>query len=537
MFRNTKIATSLLAVLLTFCLLQFVTEALGFWSLRSTYQQVGTLSQIAINDVNAVNEATQRLMDARINLSRAGTRMVGGGAKPTDIIDHSVEQIKFAETAFARFASDTPTADGAAAAKALSASFKVYLGALKELVDFLNADNIKAYLDQPTQSMQDKYLADRQAYVQYASGVGAASLQSIDDSYTLFRLVASGIAVLLCAVTLLMFLGVRRTIVRPLENACRHFERIAAGNLGEHIPAYGKNEIGRLYASIKQMQSSVASAMFAVRESSDSIHTGANEIAAGNTDLSARTEQQAAALEETAASLQELTSTVKQNNELAGEANRLSADALAATSRGNETVDQVVAKIRSIAESSSKIRDIVSVIDGIAFQTNILALNAAVEAARAGEQGKGFAVVAGEVRSLAQRSAQSAKEIAALIGTSVSEINSGVEMVGHAGEAMHQVSDSISRVAQMMKEIRDASQEQQSGIEQINIAVAQIDGMTQQNAALVEEAAAAALSLHEQTTRLNDAVGVFHFGSQRPDDVIETQPRLAAQALPALQRG
>jgi methyl-accepting chemotaxis protein-2 (aspartate sensor receptor) len=257
------------------------------------------------------------------------------------------------------------------------------------------------------------------------------------------------------------------------------------------------------------MQASVAQTVRTVRDAADSIHTGADEIATGNADLSARTENQAASLEETASSMEELTATVRQNAEHAREANSLADDALRSTSEGASVVDSVVDKMRGIAQSSDRIAEIITVIDGIAFQTNILALNAAVEAARAGEQGRGFAVVAGEVRGLAQRSAQSAKEIKALISESVAQIEGGSELVERAGDAMQKVSTSISRVAQMMAEISASSHEQSTGIEQVNQAVVQMDRMTQQNAALVEEAAAAASSLHDQTRQLKEAVSVF----------------------------
>ncbi|MDR8865059.1 Methyl-accepting chemotaxis protein II [Burkholderia multivorans] len=246
----------------------------------------------------------------------------------------------------------------------------------------------------------------------------------------------------------------------------------------------------------------------------------------GNADLSARTGTQAASLEETAASMEELTATVRQNTDSARAASALADAALEATSHGGGVVDSVIERMRGIAQSSGRIAEIISVIDGIAFQTNILALNAAVEAARAGEQGRGFAVVAGEVRSLAQRSAQSAKEIKALIEESVAQINGGAELVERAGDAMRTVSESITRVVQTMSEITAASVEQTSGIEQVNQAVTQMDQLTQQNAALVEEVAAAAASLNEQTAQLMRAVSVFELGDARG----AYAPRIATSA-------
>ncbi len=514
MLRNMKLATALLGVLVMFCVMQLVTQAFGFWSLSTTRDDVGALSNVAITQVDAVAETTQHLMDARINLSRAGTRMVRGGSAPADIVSHARDELTEADRSFAKFTAATQTSDeGRADAQALVETYKVYRGALAELADFLNGGNLQAFLDQPTQKMQDAFLAKQHVFLAYGDQVGSASLKAIDHQFSAFEVVALVIMIVLVAAVITMHFATRRLIVQPLEEVGKHFDAIKQGNLSEPIAERGNNEIGRVFAGLRDMQLSVASTVRTVRTSAESIHLGADEIASGNADLSARTEQQAASLEETAASMEQLTATVKQNADHAHDANRLVEEGLHATQRGGEVVGQVVDRMHAIADSSKKIRDIIAVIDGIAFQTNILALNAAVEAARAGEQGRGFAVVAGEVRNLAQRSAQSAKEIAALIGASVSEINGGTELVGRAGAAMNEVSTAISRVAQRMAEIANASVEQRSGIEQVNVAVTQMDGMTQQNAALVEQAAAAAASLHVQTRQMKDAVAGFRLAT------------------------
>jgi methyl-accepting chemotaxis protein-2 (aspartate sensor receptor) len=409
--------------------------------------------------------------------------------------------------------------ENGARAAALAERYKKLHDALAELVQFLDSNNIQAFLDQPTQSFQDAYLGESHNFVQFGNAASRASLDSIDTRMATFRAVSIVILLVLVAGTFAVYAALRRGVVAPLEEAGRHFDRIAQGRLDQPIAGRGTNEIGRLFSGLAKMQASVARTVQTVRESADSIHLGADEIATGNADLSARTENQAASLEETASSMEELTATVRQNAEHAREANALAETALEATSRGSEVVNEVVDKMRGIAQSSDKIAEIISVIDGIAFQTNILALNAAVEAARAGEQGRGFAVVAGEVRGLAQRSAQSAKEIKTLISESVAEIQGGSTLVEHAGEAMSNVSASISRVTQMMAEISASSLEQSTGIEQVNQAVVQMDEMTQQNAALVEEAAAAAASLHQQTQQLKQAVSVFEIS----ESVLRTQ--------------
>ncbi|SDE55961.1 methyl-accepting chemotaxis protein [Massilia sp. PDC64] len=291
--------------------------------------------------------------------------------------------------------------------------------------------------------------------------------------------------------------------------------RIADGDLSTHVQLRPGDETSLLFA-MKSMRDRLAGIVSEVRQGTDAIASASGEIASGNQDLSSRTEQQASSLEETASSMEELTSTVKQNADNARQANMLAQTASNVAGQGGDVVAQVVQTMGSINDSSKKIVDIITVIDGIAFQTNILALNAAVEAARAGEQGRGFAVVAGEVRTLAQRSAAAAKEIKALIGDSVDKVEAGTRLVDQAGSTMHEVVDSIRRVTDIMAEISAASQEQTSGIEQINQAISQMDNVTQQNAGLVEEAAAASEALQSQAARLAALVSVFRIDERAP---------------------
>ncbi|VWC18675.1 methyl-accepting chemotaxis sensory transducer [Burkholderia aenigmatica] len=516
MFGKIKLASGLLGVLTVFCLFLFAIEALGFWALKSTRSGVDDLSNVAIAQVDAASQATQQLLDARINLSRAGTRMVRGGPKPEDIIRHAGASLAEADKAFAALTAAQPVDDtNRARVAALAERYRALRGALGELVQFLDADNIQAFLDQPTQSIQDAYIAELHRFTDYGGASSRTALDTIDGGMLWFKSVGIVLLVAMLVASAAIYAAARRAVVAPLEEAGRHFERIAQGRLDEVVRAGGVFEIDRMLRGLAAMQTSIAGTVRTVRHASDAIHLGAGEIAGGNADLSARTGTQAASLEETAASMEELTATVRQNTDSARAASALADAALEATSHGGGVVDSVIDRMRGIAQSSGRIAEIISVIDGIAFQTNILALNAAVEAARAGEQGRGFAVVAGEVRSLAQRSAQSAKEIKALIEDSVAQINGGAELVERAGDAMRTVSTSITRVVQTMSEITSASVEQSVGIEQVNQAVTQMDQLTQQNAALVEEVAAAAASLNDQTAHLMQAVSVFELGDGR----------------------
>jgi methyl-accepting chemotaxis protein len=302
---------------------------------------------------------------------------------------------------------------------------------------------------------------------------------------------------------------ITRSITAPIKDAVKIAEKVAQGDLSARIEVRSRDETGQLMQALKNMNSSLANIVTEVRSGTDTIATASAEIASGTVDLSSRTEQQAGSLEETASSMEELTSTVKQNADNARQANQLAVTASEVALKGGAEVSEVVDTMASINEASKKIVDIISVIDGIAFQTNILALNAAVEAARAGEQGRGFAVVAAEVRNLAQRSAGAAKEIKTLIGDSVDKVGAGSKLVQQAGTTMAEVVASIGRVTDIMAEISAASQEQSAGIEQVNQAIVQMDHVTQQNAALVEEASAAAESMQDQAAGLLQAVSIF----------------------------
>ncbi|MGJ7527684.1 methyl-accepting chemotaxis protein [Variovorax sp. GB1P17] len=332
---------------------------------------------------------------------------------------------------------------------------------------------------------------------------------AIDVQYRSGRVYLIALAAFAVALGSVLAWLLTKSIAQPIAEALLIAETVASGDLSQEFETERGGDFGRLLRGMGEMEDTLTDLVTRIKASTDSIAVASRQIAAGNQDLSSRTEQQASSLEQTAASMEELTSTVKQNADNARQANQLAVSASAVAVKGGSVVSQVVDTMGSINDSSRKIVDIIGVIDGIAFQTNILALNAAVEAARAGEQGKGFAVVASEVRSLAQRSAAAAKEIKTLIGDSVEKVAEGSKQVAEAGRTMDEIVGSVRRVTDIMGEITAASQEQTSGIEQINQAITQMDQVTQQNAALVEEASAAAQSLQEQADSLVQAVSTF----------------------------
>ncbi|AGW92702.1 MULTISPECIES: methyl-accepting chemotaxis protein [Cupriavidus] len=342
---------------------------------------------------------------------------------------------------------------------------------------------------------------------------GQANFDAAQASYERIRMLAVALIVLGLVVAALCTFTLNRAIVTPVAEALAVFERIARGDLTSRITSISKNEVGRMMQALAAMQASLSGIVAEVRTGADSMASATQQISTGNLDLSQRTEEQASSLEQTAASMEELTTVVRQNADNARQAGVLANEASQIALKGGDVVGRVVDTMNEINGASRKVVEIISVIEGIAFQTNILALNAAVEAARAGEQGRGFAVVAGEVRSLAQRSASAAKEIEALIGESGQRVESGTRLVAEAGQTMGEIVQAVRRVTDIMNEIGAASLEQTTGIEQVNQAVNQMDEVTQQNAALVEEAAAAAGALEEQARKLKNVVSVFTLGA------------------------
>jgi methyl-accepting chemotaxis protein len=358
------------------------------------------------------------------------------------------------------------------------------------------------------------YVKAQQAYVDAQKQAIAKGIETDRSLRENNLLVIAGVLAALCGLQLVMAHFTVRAVLPPIREAVLASERIAGGDLSVEVRTDRVDEIGELMQGLRHMTESLGSLIAEVRNGASNIQVASAEIATGNADLSSRTEQTASSLQQTASSMEQLTDTVRQSAEAAAQANQLASSAASAAERGGEVVGQVVSNMDDIATSSRKIADIIGVIDGIAFQTNILALNAAVEAARAGEQGRGFAVVAGEVRSLAQRSADAAKEIKGLIGASVEKVESGSRLVQDAGTTMSEIVASVRRVSDIVGEITAGTAEQRDGIGQVNTAVSQLDQMTQQNAALVEESAAAADSMRQQAQRLADMVSTFSLGDR-----------------------
>ncbi len=402
----------------------------------------------------------------------------------------------------------------------------------REIKQAGDAPAFKSFVETKYLPAIGRYVDSLEAFVQLQQSQRDTAKQEAAAALGNARALAWTIQAIVFLLGLVLSFLLVRSITRPLNSAVELTDAIAGGNLTVQSHDERQDEFGHLLRSVSQMAARLRGLVSEVRTGVDSMSNASVEIATGNHDLSARTEQAAANLEETASSMEELTATVTQSADTARQANQLASTAAQAATRGGEVVAQVVTSMQTITNSSRKIADIIGVIDGIAFQTNILALNAAVEAARAGEQGRGFAVVASEVRGLAQRSAEAAKEIKGLINASVGSVETGSGQVAQAGQAMDEIVTSVRRVSDLIGEITASSSEQRDGIGQVNQAVTHLDQMTQQNAALVEESAAAASSLRDQAQRLAEVVSVFNVGHQ-PAAAAPAAPRPAPARAPA----
>ena len=497
---------------LAMTLLSALLIAIGMVGLIGMSHSNATTHDLFTNEMpSAVSVGNAEMFMARERLSFDRAALNVGTSAAEDAIGRGALMRKTSDDAWTKYAS-LPQGSGE---KELAGKFNEQRLAMQKLID-------QGYADVRAKD-QEKIIADASAmqvlFNQFAkSGAELRKLQfeqanaAYEAGQASFDMFRTGCIVAILAglaAACHTWFSLRRRISRPLDAALAQFDAIAAGDLRRSVKVTSNDEMGQLLRGLSTMQSSLIDTVRTVRGGSESIASATKQIAAGNVDLSSRTEQQASALQETASSMDELTGTVRQNADNARQASVLAANASDIAGKGSHVVSQVVTTMGEINRSSAKIADIITIIEGIAFQTNILALNAAVEAARAGEEGRGFAVVAGEVRSLAQRSSAAAKEIKELIETSVARVQTGTTLVDEAGRTMTEISTAVQRVTDIMGEIASASEEQSSGIEQVARAVTQMDEVTQQNAALVEEAAAAAQSLQDQAGALRTAVETF----------------------------
>ncbi|MFY2609158.1 methyl-accepting chemotaxis protein [Achromobacter ruhlandii] len=533
MLEKLKVRTGMMLVLACFVITLALACGLSWMNAENSVREIEDLNNVAVHQVDPLYESNAALLHTRLSLGTGiADLQAGANDQAASAQAAAAEQLKLARERFDRYMAVPKSERGQELARVLQGRFNAYAAALDELGVALKERSVARYQQNEARVRQAdaEFAKDMQVFLARVQERSDSVLERSQTTYSTARI--SAIALLSVALLLAVacWAFIRRGVLLPLQDAGRHFDRIAAGDLTQRVEARANNEIGTLFSAVRRMQEGLTRTVTTVRQGVDEINVGAAEIAAGNANLSTRTEEQAAALEETASTMEELAATVKQNAENAAQANQLAAVSMEVAQRGGHTVGQVVATMQGISDSSRRIAEIVSVIDGIAFQTNILALNAAVEAARAGEQGKGFAVVAGEVRTLAQRAAQAAKEIKALIETSVDTVAAGSSQVAAAGQTMDEIVTSVQRVADIMGEISAASAQQAGGIDQVSLAVSQMDEVTQQNAALVEQASAAASAMEDQARRLAEATAVFKTQSGQ---VIEAAPVQVGGRTPA----
>ena len=531
MLAKLKVRTGMLLVLTCFVIALGLACGLNWMNAERSVREIEELNTVAVHQVDPLYEASGALLRTRLALDDALAGLLAGNADQVRSAQQDAStELAMARNRFAQYMQVPKSERGQALAVTVQGRFTAYAALMDTLSAAIKDGAAPRYQQEvgKTRQADADFVRDMKTFLARVEERSSGVLASSQATYSNAKV--SSIALLSAALllTAMCWTFIRRGVLRPLQEAGLHCDRIAAGDLTQRVDSRSNNEIGALFSALKRMQEGLTRTVTSVRQGVEEINVGAGEIAAGNANLSTRTEQQAAALEETAATMEELAATVKQNAENAAQANQMAAISMDVAQRGGHTVGQVVTTMQGISDSSRKIADIVSVIDGIAFQTNILALNAAVEAARAGEQGKGFAVVAGEVRTLAQRAAVAAKEIKTLIEASVDTVHAGSAQVAAAGQTMQEIVASVQRVTDIMGEISAASAQQASGIDQVSLAVSQMDEVTQQNAALVEQASAAASAMEEQARRLAEATAVFKTQSGEVIEAFQHGPVVAA---------
>ncbi|MFP1739342.1 methyl-accepting chemotaxis protein [Lonsdalea quercina] len=520
MLKNITVKSSLIVLLSVMVLLLLLVSGIGANAISQGNASLSSIDKIQGKELGTLAASYTATLRARTTAYQAARQMDEGN------ITRAKETLSRVESYLERSRKDmdeflaygTVTAKGAILAEQIKTSYESYrnLGITPMMDALKKGDTVEFYkitqdVVVPYSMAMDKAINDFRVF---AVMVGDNLLTKAEE-LALSRLSIIGLS---CVLTLLLsgvaWVVIKRLILQPLDRSVYQLEVIAGGDLSQHIEDGGKNEIGRLIQAMKTMQDALANAVGRVRDAGSHIEVGTRELSAGNINLAERTEESAASLEQTAASMEQLSSTVRLNAESADQAYLLSQNVADIADKGSDAVRRMLEKMELISQSTASVADILAMIDGIAFQTNILALNAAVEAARAGEQGRGFAVVAGEVRSLAQRSAQSAKEIKTLLEDSQVQVREGTEIAQVAGETMKDVSSAVVQVTTLMGEISTATREQSNGIDQVNTAVSQMDSVAQQNASLVEESASATRSLEEQSMELAASMALFKLGNE-----------------------
>jgi methyl-accepting chemotaxis protein len=517
--KNWKIGTRLGVGFSLMSALLLVISVVSFVRLDTTQTEIGNI----LNDRYPKVQMVSGIEESIATISRLSRDMLIAGAagqseKPAAAIAQARQTSQQTLEELKKIVTDPRGIELVKQTEATKDDYLTALDTYLQLIPEFRFDEANELLQNKLHAAEAAYLSSLGALGDYQRQLMTNAGGHVETTVTTAKTAIVIISAIATVLGVLINIFTTRSIVAPVREAVQVAQTVAAGDLTSRIEPKSKDEMGQLLSSLREMNDGLAKIVGQVRTGTQTIATASGQIAAGNQDLSSRTEEQASSLEETASSMEELTSTVKQNADNARQANQLALAASDVAAKGGDVVAQVVTTMGSINESSKKIVDIIGVIDGIAFQTNILALNAAVEAARAGEQGRGFAVVASEVRSLAQRSAAAAKEIKTLIGDSVEKVENGSKLVNQAGTTMDEVVTSVRRVTDIMGEIMAATDEQSTGIQQVNQAITQMDEVTQQNAALVEEAAAAAESLQDQAAILANVVGTFKL-----DDAAETE--------------
>ena len=524
MLKNMKIATWLMMMLLLLGLMPMGTGAIAFYFMQQNGHSIDRMSTFSDEEA-ALNRSWRALLQTQTLIDNMAFERWAQTSR-ADIqqgIDEARGELRSADVAFNLFW-ETPglTVSRPDLGEAMKKVYLAQQAVLKQELTLL-ADTPQTALIERLHAMAAEKRQVRQRldnqFADYMRATVAAHRLAVEEAQQTQKVFARLLSGTLAAILLLLVAvqrDFRRRLILPLRQIAEHLQKVGRGDLRSEIAVRNNDEIGMLFASLRTMQQELSATVQQVRDGVESINHGTHEIAVGNADLSSRTEEQASALTETAASMEQITATVRQNADNATQAAGMVNQTAGIARNGETLMASAIDKMRAINDSARQVGDITSVIDGIAFQTNILALNAAVEAARAGEQGRGFAVVAGEVRNLAQRCATSAKEISGLVDGVTGDIAAGVRLVEQAGETMNAIVGSVNQVTSLMDNISYASEEQSKGVEQVGVAVTQMDQVTQQNAALVEEVATTAVGVEEQAALLAQAVAVFKLAEGEP---------------------